>query len=104
MRTYKTVRGLLSNPKRWTKGVYEHDGAFCMVGAVGKLTMGNSATPLFGHPAIAKMAAAIIKLFPRRAVVSNYRDAAPYTLVTRFNDHPRTSHADLLKVLKEAAV
>lgn len=77
---YREARELIAKRSNWGKGAYECDGKFCLMGAI--ITKSDAMTlrePL--HHCIQKH-------FPSRP--SHIED---------FNDHPRTTHKDVLKVL-----
>jgi hypothetical protein len=90
---YKTVRGLLADRKRWTKGQAvrsNSDGttSFCLLGAVYHVYKGRASSE-----AIFRIQQAIDKLFLPR-----------WGGVAHFNDVQTTTHHNIRKVLKEAKV
>lgn len=102
MRKYKTVYGLLKDPKRWTRGTYARDKnkrdteplnsdatSFCILGACIKVAETNG---LLESDLKNKIRYSIQELFPRS------------TDTAKFNDDYRHTHADILKLVKHAGV
>lgn len=94
---YKTVRGLLADKSRWCKFAEDKinkDGtiSYCILGAIQRT--GNT-----NEVARRRIADAIRKFFPR---ASSHYD--PTNIIIDFNDAPRRTHAQVLKVLKEAKI
>jgi hypothetical protein len=89
-RKYKTVRSLLANRKRWIKGNLEHDGAYCIIGAINEV----HGPDRLRERAHAKVKRAIDRLFPY------FR----HTSIMGFNDASVTTHAHILKVVRAAKV
>lgn len=99
MRTYKTVRGLLADPKRWTKNAYArradsslvdiHDPAacrFCLSGAIDLVyTIGRSDKV-------------------RTKVANLIRSRLLGDCLISFNDSRRTKHSDVLQIVKDAGI
>lgn len=96
------VREFLSDPARWSKGAWGRDASgteardarlacsFCLVGAI---------CQTYDSPT--EIDAALKKL--REIIARRYRgEGAPSVVL--FNDHPDTTHADILSVLDEAGL
>lgn len=88
------VRELLSDPEHWTKGSYarnakglsvysdSHDAqSFCLIGAASRCSTDHGVTG---------------------AVILRMQRACPIPILSRFNDDPRTTHADVLAVIDRA--
>jgi hypothetical protein len=83
LRKLDEVVALLATPGQWCKGIeLAQDGRRCLIGA------------MFDAGAIAALSGTILK-----AIASHgHRRCA----ITEFNDDPRTTHADILRVLHRA--
>jgi len=101
MYKYKTVYGLLKDPKHWARGVQartKHGGreceisegtAFCLLGATARVYRQQEGKE---KAADARIKSAIESLYP------GYEETA------FFNDNRKIRHADVLRVLKAAGV
>lgn len=99
MRQYKTVRGLLKDPKRWTKYNSAVDKAgnpcgnedgvrFCLIGAINKV-----------YPDYTENLKMMDKL--RQAI---FKEEGGWVAITTFNDSKTTTHKDIIKILNKAKI
>lgn len=79
------ARELLSDPAKWCKGAFVSNGAFCIAGAVGMRAFKDE------EPLADKAVTRISGLLPPE-----------FASVSTFNDHPSTTHADVLALLDRA--
>ena len=94
---YKTVKGLLSDPKRWCKGKYHNGkGAHCLWGSVEEVYDGVQLTE-----ALRKIKKAIVELYPKFADPELNINCFS---VEEFNDAKHRTHAQIMKVLERANV
>lgn len=78
------VIGLLSNQRRWCKGVlYTHGGRRCIVGAM-------------------MLADAVIELKKPILLAIEQVTGCYYARIEAFNDEPQTTHAVVIRVLRQA--
>ncbi|MEE9481805.1 hypothetical protein [Methylobacterium ajmalii] len=108
------MESLLAKPEAWTQGVWARDkngepieptsdGAtcFCLHGARRRAVWARREMDTALDDAIRdRLSAAAVTLFPDRAIGSKDR---PGHKVVGFNDHPDTTHADVLQVVRLAA-
>lgn len=108
------MESLLSKPERWTKGEnarflpdddgeapVHHDEAscFCLLGAKSRiLGPGVPAGDVLNRDVRNRLASAAKTLFPTR---TNGRESSG-PLVASVNDHPDTTHADILDIVRLA--
>ena len=101
----RAARERISDPGRWTKNelarerngvsVPSWDDAACQWCAIGAAWCEAGAALGALHPAIDALANAAQELFPERIVGIAWR-------VSTVNDHPETTHADVLRVYDRA--
>lgn len=88
--TLQEIRGYLADPARWTKGATARDK-----NGVSTSSQNPSAICHCIFGAVLKF-----KRFPEnRPVLSHLNALAPGRKVIKFNDDPRTTHADVLAFL-----
>jgi len=87
----KSLKSFFRTPKRWCKrqSVNNTATACCLYGAGARF----SKEPDW----IARLTAAIKKLYPERA-------GSNITVITSFNDHEATTFADIQRIVREANV
>src|SRR5262245_11868768 len=80
----RAVERLLINEQQWCKGgLRDKDGCFCLVGAMQAVEGRKLLNPII-----------------LRAIRDV--DGKRYWRIESFNDHPRTTHTDVLRVLRRA--
>jgi len=85
------AKALIDTPEKWGKDFYyEQDGCLCVVGALGK-AMGISAS---GGQFCDSLVRALNAELPESAPIRNHLPA--------FNDHPDTTHADIMALFDRA--
>lgn len=109
IRNYKTVAGLLKDPKRWIKGdmartskrgpfvptTHPEAQCFCLAGAVYRVYSARGGETAGARAAFRKLTKAILELFPAHGDTES---------VVNFNNHRRIRHADVTKVVRRAKV
>lgn len=88
------ARALIDTPEKWVKIEYEDHGCFCALGALGRV-MGRDPSGDLGEVEIA-LGRALPPDFKLSAVLSLG------TNVVMFNDHPDTTHADIMAMFDRA--
>lgn len=105
---------ILAKPEAWTQGVWARDkdgepiepvfdGAvcFCLHGARRRAVgVKHELNVALSDQIRDRLSAAAVTLFPDRAIGSKDR---PGHKVVGFNDHPDTTHADVIQVIRLAA-
>jgi hypothetical protein len=123
LRTLQQVRKLLTNPMHWAKGQLSMktrnwygdyvDLSWCMLGAINFVRTGTSDFPLRicdenSTPVqrVASLVAAEVEWrfycpvpLPQNQIAGPPR---PDTIIAQFNDHPRTSHTQVLAAFDRA--
>lgn len=81
----KAAKALIDTPEKWGKGAFEFRGCYCALGALG---MAEAGTPA-GYSLTGRWA---------------LQCALPNTFlsVDAFNDHPDTTHADIMALFERA--
>jgi hypothetical protein len=105
------TREVLADKERWTKGAFGRDAlggptssleadavCYCFFGGVDVATQGHFGRALEVREAVAPI---LLELFPTRKHDTGTA-FAPSWLMTQFNDHQDTKHADVLLVLDTA--
>ena len=84
------AKALIDTPEKWLKGALDGDGCFCAVGAVGEARdwdMDAFLAPEFK---------ALLGQLPTEFQKGTYLD------VPNYNDHPDTTHADIMALFDRA--
>ena len=84
------AKALIATPEKWIKGEFERDGCFCARGAIQAVNL-DSSREIDAEEALE---AAV----PRRA-----RHRSKFvSSVSKFNDDPNTTHADIMALFDRA--
>ena len=83
----RDARALIDTPDKWVKGYNERDGCMCVLGAIAKVLRSRNVIPDWEYSESAEMA----KFLP-----------AGFRQIDDFNDHPTTTHADVMALFDRA--
>ncbi len=84
------AKALIADPAKWGKGSFAlPDGCLCALGAVAKVCQFPPDRPWVGHPSD-------VRDCLTRALPGSHR------VVVSFNDHPDTTHADIMALFDRA--
>lgn len=91
------ARSILSDERRWLRGHLEANGLVCLTGAV---KLGTACD--MGH--WTELAIQTVEHLELELALSPWRSRSPvrYCCVPDFNDHPDTTHADVLALIDAA--
>lgn len=96
----RAAREVIADETKWQKFTFYtgSTGCFCLAGAVGKGVTGDAYSgPYMLEWHLQPLADVIARDFPARIGVVKYANSIVYD----FNDHPATTHQDVLHVLDE---
>lgn len=97
------AKAVIPTHRQWCKGMLIAGGGrrYCLIGACKLAQFGRICSDDSLKADIRNiLMASIRKLFPDRIVLASY--IPRYMLLPEFNDHARTTHADVIKVLDYA--
>lgn len=94
---YRKTRDLIAKKGNWIKGDYYYeDGKYCLLGALRKVSVGNPWDYGSDEELERVLLQCVREIHPKR--FSDKKLGWPVD-TTGFNDHERTTHKDVLKVL-----
>lgn len=82
------ARALIDTPEKWVKDAHEKDGCYCAMGAIGAVLPRNYHGWVSDTAQYRALAAAVPAEF--------------HGNVPNFNDHPATTHADIMALFDRA--